>query len=85
MLGQNIVGEVQNLITSSATGGVMKAIGVKELIDFIEKKCDLATAAERILLATRHYAKRQMTWFRHQMPKDAQIIHTNDLNNVITK
>ena len=85
MLGQNIVGEVQNLITSSATGGVMKAIGVKELIDFIEKKTDLPTATERILLATRHYAKRQMTWFRHQMPANSKILKTPDLKRVITK
>lgn len=85
MLGQNIVGEVQNLIDSSSTGGVMKAIGVKELIDFIKKKTDLPTATERILLATRHYAKRQMTWFRHQMPKDAQILLAPDINKVITK
>ena len=85
MLEQNIVGEVQNLLNSSATGGVMKAIGVKELVDFIEKKSDLRTAAERILLATRHYAKRQTTWFRHQMPTDAQIIKTPDIKEVITK
>ena len=85
MLGQNIVGEVQNLITSSASGGVMKAIGVKELIDFIEKKADLKTTSERILLATRHYAKRQMTWFRHQMPEGTQVIQTPDLKEVITK
>ncbi len=85
MLGQNIVGEVQNLFSSSATGGVMKAIGVKELIDFIEKKYDLATASERILLATRHYAKRQRTWFKHQMPQETLFIEKPDLKSVITK
>jgi len=85
MLGQNVVVEVQNLITSSATGGVMKAIGVKELIDFIEKKTDLPTATERILLATRHYAKRQMTWFRHQMPANSTVLKTPDLKDVLTK
>ena len=85
MLGQNVVGEVQELLNSSATGGVMKAIGVKELIDFIKKKCDLPTATENILLATRHYAKRQSTWFRHQMPTDAQVIEKADLKEVITK
>lgn len=84
MLEQNIVGEVRELLSCSASGGVMKAIGVKELADFIEKKCDLATATERILLATRHYAKRQMTWFRHQMP-EAKIIKKADLKEVITK
>ena len=85
MLEQNIVGEVQNLLANSASGGVMKAIGVKELTDFIEKKCDLETASKRILLATRHYAKRQMTWFRHQMPADTQILKVPDIKNVITK
>ena len=85
MLGQNIVGEVGDLLASSATGGVMKAIGVKELIDFIEKKTDLPTATERILLATRHYAKRQMTWFRHQMPANSKVLKAPDLKEVITK
>ena len=84
MVEQNIVGEVQQLLSSSATGGVIKAIGVKELTDFIEKKCDLPTAVKRILLATRHYAKRQMTWFRHQMP-EAKVIKMPELNEVITK
>ena len=85
MLDQNIVGEVRNLISSLATGGVMKAIGVKELTDFIEKKCDLATASERILLATRHYAKRQMTWFRHQMPQGTMTLKDANIKEVITK
>ena len=85
MLDQNVVGEVRNLISCSASGGVMKAIGVKELVDFIEKKCDLATASERILLATRHYAKRQMTWFRHQMPSGAMVLKKADIQDVITK
>ena len=80
-----LFGEVQNLLASSATGGVMKAIGVKELIDFIEKKCDLPTATKHILLATRHYAKRQMTWFRHQMPPETQVIDAPNIKNVITK
>lgn len=84
MLQAGIVGEVDNLLKSGATGGVLKAIGVKELTDFIEKKCDLPTALNAVLLATRHYAKRQMTWFRHQMP-DAQKITGHDLNEVITK
>ena len=84
MLEQNIVGEVRNLLDCAASGGVMKAIGVKELIDFIEKKSDLNTVSKRILLATRHYAKRQMTWFRHQMP-GTKIISEADIQKVITK
>ena len=85
MFEQNVVEEVQNLLNSSATGGVMKAIGVKEIIDFIEKKYDLPTTMNRILLATRHYAKRQITWFRHQMPESTQIIYNPNIEDVITK
>ena len=85
MLKQNVIEEVQYLLTSAASGGVMKAIGVKELTDFIEQKCDLPTAFDRIFLATCHYAKRQITWFRHQMPEEAQVIKEVGLKNVITK
>ncbi len=84
MLQANVVAEVDELLKSKPSGGVLKAIGVKELIDFIEKKCDLPTALNNILLATRHYAKRQTTWFRHQMP-EAKILETANLKDVITK
>ena len=83
MLQANIVGEVDDLLKSAATGGVLKAIGVKELTDFIEKKIDLPTALNQILLATRHYAKRQTTWFRHQMP-EAKTMKRPDIKDVIT-
>ena len=85
MLEAGCVEEVENLLKCKATGGVMNAIGVKELIDFIEKKCDLNAALKRILLSTRHYAKRQMTWFRHQMPERTKIIQSADTKEVITK
>ena len=84
MLQEGAIDEVAGLIKRKATGGVMKAIGVKELVDFIEKKDDFETAQKKILLATRHYAKRQSTWFRHQMPEDFSIIKDGNLSKVIT-
>lgn len=84
MLQDGAVEEVAGLIKRKASGGVMKAIGVKELIDFIEKKDDFDTAAKKILLSTRHYAKRQSTWFRHQMPENFSIIKDTKLPKVIT-
>lgn len=42
----------------------MKGIGYKELLDFTDGKCDLKTAVDDIKKNTRHFAKRQMTWFR---------------------
>jgi tRNA dimethylallyltransferase len=44
----------------------MKAIGVRELQAAMEDKMPIPEAIERAKIATRQYAKRQATWFRHQ-------------------
>ena len=46
---------------------VMRAHGVPHLIAHLEGRLTLAEAAERGKLDTRHYAKRQFTWARHQL------------------
>lgn len=45
----------------------MRAIGVKEISSLLKDECDEAEARERLVTATRQYAKRQETWFRNQM------------------
>jgi tRNA dimethylallyltransferase len=45
----------------------MKAHGVPWLIRHLRGELSLAEAADRAKLDTRHYAKRQFTWFRHQL------------------
>jgi tRNA dimethylallyltransferase len=45
----------------------MKAHGVPWLIRHLEGEMSLAAAAEQGKRDTRHYAKRQFTWFRHQL------------------
>ncbi len=47
---------------------VMRAHGVPGLIDHLDGKLSLGEAILRGQSDTRAYAKRQMTWFRHQMP-----------------
>jgi tRNA dimethylallyltransferase len=44
-----------------------KAIGLAELIGHLEGRCTLAEAVERAVTRSRRYAKRQETWFRHQL------------------
>lgn len=44
----------------------MKAVGVPELTRLLSGEIDAATALELFRTATRQYAKRQRTWFRHQ-------------------
>ncbi len=46
---------------------VMKALGVSEIMAYIQAQSDLETALMQAQQATRRYAKRQMTWFRNQM------------------
>ena len=46
----------------------MKAIGVRELLDHLAGKISLDEAIAGVKTETRRYAKRQMTWFRTQMP-----------------
>ncbi|UCB53135.1 MAG: tRNA (adenosine(37)-N6)-dimethylallyltransferase MiaA, partial [Candidatus Zixiibacteriota bacterium] len=42
----------------------LKTVGYQELFAYLEGEIDLPTAIENIKLNTRHYAKRQLTWFR---------------------
>lgn len=42
----------------------MQAIGYKEFVDALQGRCTLEEAADRVKQASRHYAKRQLTWFR---------------------
>jgi tRNA dimethylallyltransferase len=47
---------------------VMRALGVRQLIAYLEGRLSLAEAAESAKLETRRYAKRQFAWARHQLP-----------------
>lgn len=46
----------------------MKAIGVREIGDWLDGRSSRDAAIERAITATRQYAKRQRTWFRNRMP-----------------
>jgi len=53
----------------------LQTVGYVELFDYLDKKISLAEAVEKIKQNTRHYAKRQMTWFKkdkeiHWLPAD---------------
>jgi tRNA dimethylallyltransferase len=47
---------------------VMKAVGLRELARTGSDEASLAAVLDAAQIATRRYAKRQMTWFRHQTP-----------------
>jgi tRNA dimethylallyltransferase len=49
-------------------GGGRKALGYPELAAVVERRMSLSEALPAAQQATRRYAKRQLTWFRHQVP-----------------
>lgn len=70
MIGAGAVEEAARLIARNLDPRlpVMKAVGLRELAAAAAGEATLASALEAAQIATRHYAKRQLTWFRHQTP-----------------
>jgi tRNA dimethylallyltransferase len=48
---------------------LLKAVAVPELLAHVSGRTDLDTALDRAIVQTRRYAKRQLTWLRHQLPE----------------
>ncbi|MEM6665106.1 MAG: tRNA (adenosine(37)-N6)-dimethylallyltransferase MiaA [Pseudomonadota bacterium] len=69
MVDNGALGEVEALTARGLSSElpVMRAHGVPHLRAYLAGKMDILNAAERTKADTRHYAKRQKTWFRNQM------------------
>jgi tRNA dimethylallyltransferase len=63
-----LVEEVQDLLSRGvpAESNALGAHGYRRVVEFLHGKRDLASAIEQTKLDVRHYAKRQLTWFRHE-------------------
>lgn len=69
MFEKGLVEEVKNLLNKYNLSRTAKAaIGYKEIIDALENNTDLEIAKELIKQRSRNYAKRQVTFFKHQLP-----------------
>ncbi len=66
MLERGLLGEIQALLDSGVPEKAtsMQAIGYKEFVDMLRGRCSLEEATALVQQASRHYAKRQLTWFR---------------------
>ena len=66
MLQDGLIQEIQSLLDSgiSEKSTAMQAIGYKEFVDALSGRSDMDTAIALVQQASRHYAKRQLTWFR---------------------
>ena len=63
-----LVEEVQTLLDRgfSPTSNALGAHGYRRVVEYLQGLRDLDSAIEQTKLDVRHYAKRQLTWFRHE-------------------
>ena len=79
MIGQGLVDEVRRLLDEGVQPGMtsMQGLGYKEIIPYLEGKCSLEEAVYILKRDTRHFAKRQLTWFRAE--KDVRWIEGTEM------
>lgn len=78
MIEQGLEEEVRNLINKyEKFPTAMQGLGYKEVIEFFDGKISREEMIDKIKKETRHYAKRQLTWFR----KNKEITWLNGLED----
>lgn len=68
MVQEGLLEEVEKLLTMGCKreSTAMQGIGYKEILDYLDDKCSFEDAVKAIKSNTRHFAKRQLTWFRRE-------------------
>ena len=86
MIQKGLISEVKkfNNFRVKKDKSVSKAIGIKEVNDYILKKIELRELIEKISIKTRQYAKRQSTWARGNM-QNWMKFDSNSLNRFLKK
>lgn len=69
MMEQGLMEEVKGLLEKGYSPELvsMQGLGYKEFIPYFQGECALDEAVEQLKKGTRHFAKRQLTWFRRQI------------------
>ena len=68
MIASGLVAEVEQLRNMGCHRGMvsMQGLGYKEILDYLEHRCTWEEAVTVLKRDTRHFAKRQLTWFRRE-------------------
>ena len=66
MMDLGLLDEIKRLLSQgiSEKSTAMQAIGYKEFLDALAGRCSMEEAIAQVQQSSRHYAKRQLTWFR---------------------
>lgn len=87
MMQAGLLAEVEQLLkTVPADAQAMQAIGYKELVPYLHGQAELADCVALIKQHSRHFAKRQLTYFRNQMPTHwfDLVARPEDKNAIVT-
>ena len=82
MVSEGLIDEVKALYDD---GIYPHAIGYQELVPYFDHDITLESAIEEIKKNTRHLAKRQETWFRHQMDSHFYTVDLDNIENTINQ
>jgi tRNA dimethylallyltransferase len=79
MAADGLVDEVRDLMGKGygADAPGMTGTGYREIVAYLGGDMTLEDALDRMRSQTRQYARRQLTWFRHQLPEDAIHVDTS--------
>ncbi|MCR4624548.1 MAG: tRNA (adenosine(37)-N6)-dimethylallyltransferase MiaA [Lachnospiraceae bacterium] len=68
MLREGLADEVRGLLDAGYSRDLpsMQGLGYKEMADYLSGECSYAEAVELIKRDTRHFAKKQLTWFKRE-------------------
>lgn len=80
MIQEGLVKEVQTLKERGCHRGMvsMQGLGYKEILDYLEGNCSLEEAVRILKRDTRHFAKRQITWFKRE--EDVAWVNKDDFD-----
>ncbi len=86
MINSGLLDEVKQLHSSNIRNrSIMTAIGYKELYQYFDGKKSLEESIDLIKKNTRHYAKRQYTWFNNKMNITWFNVDFNNFENTINE
>ncbi len=70
MFARGLVGETQQLLQRGLADNptAMQAIGYRQVVDYLHGERSLPETVSLVKQRTRQFAKRQLTWFKHQLP-----------------
>ena len=85
MMAEGLLNEVEVLVNNEAflNNTASQAIGYKEFIPYFKNEISLEEAVNQVKIHTHQYAKRQYTFFRHQLNVNWVEVDLENFNNVV--